>query len=236
MKSFFLGVCLINLVLFFWNIRNNPPSTAEPEASGLPAILLEDEYARARRGVEISGFIDKQAFNPVRPNLPQQNPKPVVKPGINKPKPKPVETKTAALKCYEFGPFPEEQAAQAWMQQHSYQAELVKKPQIVPTNFTVYYPFDKNPEQMRIAKMMLNAKGINDFWAISTGELKGALSLGVFNDLARAETFKNQLQQRGVQVEIKERGKNQLRTFVRIKTAQPVVKPLDGIMSVVCGN
>ncbi len=105
----------------------------------------------------------------------------------------------------------------------------------MPSGYQVYYPAANNPEQTRIQKMMLNAKGITDVWMVPSGELKGALSLGVFSDQMRAVVFRNQLLQRGIQAEVMERRKSQSRLFVRLKGDQKLPKRLaEGVTSANC--
>jgi hypothetical protein len=86
----------------------------------------------------------------------------------------------------------------------------------IPGDFQVFYPPAKNPEQSRINKLMLNAKGLQDIWLIPAGENKGGYSLGVFNDKQRANNFKNQMTQIGIQAEIKQREKTKMQWFARV--------------------
>ena len=94
--------------------------------------------------------------------------------------------------------------------------ETIYKDLELAGDFQVYYPAAKTPEQTRINKMMLNAKGITDIWPVPAGDNKGALSLGVFADRQRASNFKAQLAQQGIQAEIKQRAKVQRQVFAKV--------------------
>lgn len=218
MRALFLSVCLLNILFFFWELHKgglNPPM--QQQTTALPSILLANEVQHARDGAAISGYLDQ--------DLPVLD-----KPGFELPPAPatlilpPVETKadetvqTQPEICYEAGPFDSSQAAIQWLATKSLPGEPFTKDTLTPFAFLVYYPAAKNPEQMRINRMMLNAKGISDVWVVPSGDLKGALSLGLFNDEPRAALFKKQLAQRGVQAEIKGRYKSQPRFFVKFQS------------------
>lgn len=234
MKALFLSVCLLNLVFFFWEFHKGTLNPTGPMQSALPTILLVDEQEKARRGAAISAHLDKGTAK-----LQQLHTEPVVeKPIVMLPAAKPKKTAAAQVTpigCSEIGPFSDQQAANVWLAGLSLRGDLFDREISTPSAYLVYYPAAKNAEQTRIHKMMLNAKGINDIWVVPDGELRGALSLGLFNDQARAALFRNQLLQRGVQAEIKARYKSQPRSFVRIKGGQTIPQRLpEGISSASC--
>ncbi len=234
MKVLFLGVCLLNIVFFFWKFHQgafNPPAQAQ---NLLPTILLVDELEKARRSVAISAYLDKDAEKLQQLHTERVADKPIAMLPASKPK-KVVVAQALPIICHEVGPFPDQQTANAWLAGQSLRGEIFYKEVLTPTAYLVYYPAAKTPEQTRIQKMMLNAKGITDIWVVPDGELKSALSLGLFNDQMRAALFRNQLLQRGVPAEIKERYKSQSRVFAKIKGGQKIPQHMaEGLTSSVC--
>jgi hypothetical protein len=234
MKAMFLGVCLLNIVFFFWEFHQgalNPPARTQ---TLLPTILLVDELEKARRGAAISVHLDRDAAILQHLHTERVADKPIAMLPSAKPK-KAAVAQTPPVVCHEVGPFSDQQAATAWAAGQSSRGEVFDREVLTASAYLVYYRAARNPEQTRIHKMMLNAKGITDIWVVPNGDLKGALSLGLFNDQPRAAFFRNQLLQRGVQAEIKERYKSQSRTFVRIKGEQKIPQRLlEGITSASC--
>lgn len=225
MKALFLSLCLINIVFFFWEFHKgalNPPVETH---TNLPTILLADELEKARRGVVISKYLDNDAAKLQQLNVERAVGKPIAMLPAAKPIQKSIP-KTPAVACREIGPFANQPAANAWLAGNALRGEFFRQEVLTPSAYLVYYPAANNPEQTRIQKMMLNAKGITDIWVIPSGELKGALSLGLFKDQTRAVVFKNQLLQRGIQAEINERYQSQSALFVRIKGDQKIPKRL----------
>ena len=120
-------------------------------------------------------------------------------------------------KCVEAGPFADESSVNKWLAGHNLASkQIIAKETAIPSDFQVFYPAAKNPEQSRINKLMLNAKGLQDIWLIPAGDNKGGYSLGVFNDRQRANNYKNQLAQIGIQAEIKQREKTKTQWFARV--------------------
>lgn len=236
MKAFFLIVSLLNVGFFFWEFHRGALDVPQPQTV-LPTFLLVDEQEHARRGATISAYLDKQVQS-----LQQLETARIAdrltantrtKPWTAAFKPEPInkgKLKSPVSLCYETGPFTDQSEATAWLSEQALRGQIFYKETLMPSAYQVYYPAPKNSEQLRLSKMMLNAKGITDIWVVPSGDLKGVLSLGLFNNMARAVVFKNQLLQRGVQAEIKERYKPQSRLFVKIKTDKKLTKnvtPID---------
>lgn len=237
MKALFLVISLLNIVFFFWEFHKgalNPP--AQTPQSVLPTIMLIDELEKARRGAEISAYLDKDMAKLQQLHAEHREDKPIALRPAERPK-KAAPIQAQPIVCHEVGPFPDEKTANAWLAGQTLRGEFHYKEVLTPSAYLVYYPVPRSPEQARIQKMMLNAKGITDIWVVPDGELKGALSLGLFNDQVHASLFRSQLLQRGVQAEIKERHKSQFRSFVRIMGKQKIPLRLpDGLTSSICAK
>lgn len=241
MKVLLLLLALANVVLGLWEWRHQPLPQSSALNAQLPTILLVEEVARARRGAIISAAIDQPlddwehspalavlaaaqakteaAGDQVRrllvanaiPATPTPAPEPLP-PATGQPEAKPVMT------CYEAGPFNDEAELTQWLNSRALKnLETVYQEHEVPADYQVYFPAAKDQEQLRINKMMLNAKGIVDLWVVPSGSDKGALSLGVFADQQRANDFRNELQAKGIKAEVKQRFKPVQQYFAKLK-------------------
>jgi hypothetical protein len=182
MKIAFLLVCLLNLILFFWELHNGA-FTPKPEyVSGLPSFLLTDEMERARRGVAISALIDQQLQDSQSLLIELTQVRPIDYRALAE-RQRPPEHKPQ-LACYELGPFPNRKTAYIWMQGHSLTGEIISREAPYASSFLVYYPASKDAKQNRLHKMLLSAKGFNSVPLIAGGELKGAFNLGSYSDVS----------------------------------------------------
>lgn len=231
MKVFFYVACLLNVVFFFWELNKGALTPPSPQQQNLPRIILLSELENARRSAALSKYLDSDLQNLEKFHFLFPEQKMILKPLMAKSSP-PVKKPPAI--CYAFGPFSDRQAVLSWMATQSIHGEIIDKSTLVPTSFMVYYPADKDPEQIRVQKMMLNAKGIKDFFVVPSGELKGVISLGVFNDRLRATNYKSQLLQLGVKADIAERNKNEPRLFVKVHSNQTIQHSLAGMAPVNC--
>lgn len=231
-KAFFFGLCLVNIAFFVWEFRRGALNAPIDLQSSLPTILLAEEMDRARRGAELSSYLDKDAIGLQRLHKERLVEKPIAMLPIVKPKANSqAADQNYPVMCSEIGPFTDQLAAANWMASRSLRGQMIYKDLFTPSDYQVYYPPAKTVEQTRIQKLMLNAKGFTDIWQIPGGELKGAYSLGVFSDLARATVYKNQLAEQGVKAEIVARQKKQPRLFVRIKSVQKISIPPGGALT-----
>lgn len=228
MRGVFLLLCLINVSYLMWQFHIGAFDSKPVVIGNAPELRLVDEELRARRGAAISGVLDAKLerwlnddWAAIASRLRDNN---SVRQGyplfwINKP-PAVVVAKKAPVKppefCFEAGPFEDESSSKQWLKKHELPArETLRKDVDVAGDFQVFYPAAKNPDQLRNNKAMLNAKGLTDIWSVPDGDFKGALSLGVFTDRQRATLFKNQLAQRGIQADIRQRTKTVPRWYVR---------------------
>lgn len=73
-------------------------------------------------------------------------------------------------------------------------------------SYVVYYPAPASMEASFLtAANLKNNHGIKDLYVINDGEIKGAISLGVFSNEKNAESAKSKFEQKGLQVRIKPR-------------------------------
>lgn len=231
MKALFFGVCLLNVLFFFWEFHAGALTPPLESPSSLPSLLLVNERETARRGAEISAYLDRAAtelqtkqavdilhgVKTFKALFMQPKDVPGIKPAIASRQ----QNQSQPNKCYEAGPFSDQADLARWAKdQHLKAFKPIFKESAISSDFQVYYPAAKDAEQTRINTLMLKAKGFADVWPVTDGELKGAVSLGVFNDRQRASVFKTQLAERGVKAEIRQRTTTRAELFIRF-TAVP---------------
>lgn len=238
MKPLFFLLCVLNAVFLLWQFHAGKlgPAVA-PQVRAGASVLTVEEYGRAQRGSQISAFVrdgvkrwQQAEIENIVADL--RGPQDYMPPAkiIDKPlKPRPIVTKAQAekplppvqpaivRKCFEAGPFADEAGAKKWLAQKALAGkQLLARDKLIGSDFQVYFPAAKTPEQVRADKFFLQEKGLSDIWTIQEGDKKGAISLGVFNDKARAVLFKTQLAARGVAAEIRPRDKTQAQWFARL--------------------
>jgi hypothetical protein len=229
MKALFFLLCLLNLLFFFWKLHFGALMPAVEPASDIPTLLLVSERQTAKRGAQISAYLDsaaaelqaKQATDILQRLNPPQAAW-IFKSSAHAPEPTVSGRQQAVINyCYEAGPFSDQDALRRWANSEGLTTfKAVNKSIIAASDFQVYYPAGKDAEQTRINKIMLKAKGFNDVWPVSDGDIKGAISLGVFNDRQRATLFKSQLADQGVKAEIKQRNKLRDELYIQFIAAQ----------------
>lgn len=229
MKKLFFVVCLLNILFFFWEFHAGGLTPPVESPSSVPPLLLVSERDTARRGAEISAYQDRrlaelqtQQATEILQRLTAPQLDSFVMQGTPAPTPKlAVEAQAEKNICYEAGPFVDQAEVRRWSNaEHIKAFKVVSKELAMSADFQVYYPAAKDAEQARINKMMLKAKGFTDVWTVMDGEIKGALSLGVFSEKQRAVLYKAQLAERGVAAEIRQRTKTRPALFIRFMLPQ----------------
>lgn len=102
--------------------------------------------------------------------------------------------------------------------------------------YTVYYPAPPSMEEsLATAAILKNNHGIKDLQIFRDGEMKGAISLGVYSNEQNALAAKSQFEQKGLQVQIKPRFPVQNDYKVRMRwteqqenTAEQLIYALSG--------
>ncbi|MBL1265149.1 hypothetical protein [Candidatus Methylomicrobium oryzae] len=128
------------------------------------------------------------------------------------PSPLPHNLDKVLTACYMAGPADSVEALNALLSQFRpqltelamspAQAEKVRK----GNRFVVYYPAPPSMEESLLtATTLKNTYGLKDLQVIRDGEMKGAISLGVFSSQRNAEWAKSKFEQQGLQVRIKPR-------------------------------
>jgi len=247
MKPLFFLLVLLNVGLTLWEWRKmpigDPIQTSPPPAP----LLLAEEAINARRGATLSGILDRRVNDWQRDEFSRiwnhlqgterwqdaafklaksSQRLPVVHLSTSSPPTPPPKVQWV---CHEIGPFADLPTMKQWLKQKGLVASdtLIKEVQVA-SDFQVYYPAAKTPEQSQLNKQFLISKGIEDFWLVPSGDNKGVLSLGVFSDHQRAQNFKSQLQAKGITAEIKQRSKTQQQFHAKVMVEKTRREALSG--------
>ncbi len=128
------------------------------------------------------------------------------------------------LKCYEIGPFKNKREMNAWLEQQHINAgdsqPYAKKQQGEQVTYLVYLPAAETFEQSIKNQTMLREKGVSDLWLFRKGQMRGAVSLGLFRKKTRAERLVQVLAGKGVEVILSERVKPQRSLYIRIQSGE----------------
>lgn len=175
---------------------------AEPEAvaQALPKAQVDPETTEAK------------------PLVDTPEPRFVPEPGVIAPTPKRV--------CVTVGPFADAAAAKAT---RSYLAGLGKVSSRQAMGETVIGHWVLVPPQPSRAAAeavaaKLKAKGIKDYWIIGKGELKNAISLGVFSQKDNADSLVQRTRAKDIPVELRDKTKPVQQVWLDYDGAQPVTQ------------
>ena len=139
--------------------------------------------------------------------------------------------------CYQIGPFANNDAIEAWANLNSIKPEMlkiVKKDRQVVSSHLVYYPAAKQYQQSKKNVGMLKGKGITDLWLFRKGEMRGAISLGLFVKESRALSLKRNLLKKGINVDVLQRYKTETFWDVQALADKDSLTIYDGLLSTEC--
>ncbi|MGR9071870.1 MAG: hypothetical protein ACU833_02265 [Gammaproteobacteria bacterium] len=129
------------------------------------------------------------------------------------------DTSPVTPQCKKAGLFPDRKSAYSWLSTNN---QKLNAPEILEVeqeiqSYMVYYPAAAGGMKQSEANVaMLRRQGANDTWLFRDGDMKGIISLGIFNDLKRAETLKKLFVDKGLSVEIMPRKKKMKKFMVSI--------------------
>lgn len=134
---------------------------------------------------------------------------------------KPQENATGT--CVKIGPYTQETTAKAhkvWLHKTYKIAEVNIEQQEIPivTKTRVYLTGFKHRQEAKLIQQKLIQQGITDHAIFTTGELKNAISLGIYSNPSNAEKRAKQLKEVGYnQVKLKKQLKNDTRYWLNAK-------------------
>ena len=141
----------------------------------------------------------------------------------------PAKNKTQQEKifCYQVGPFVNSNKLEGWRRLNKFNSDSLKqfnKEIQKVASFLVYYPAAATYAKSKENALMLEQKGIEDFWLFRSGELKGIVSLGLFIKEDRALSLKEKLVKSGLNVEIMQRYKTESVFYAQISSKDETFK------------
>lgn len=228
MKALFFLIITANVGLFMWEYHQGAfePVIEAALVNKEPILLLTEveknlplsddltkkESLDSANSVTLDQDIPLNQLKLPEPNTEQQ----VV---LIQEKQNPKEIKSSAeVTCYEAGPF-DAKTYKTWRNLLNETTENIKifdREVPVINSYMVYYPAEKSLEQAEAVLKMLKDRGIKDLLLQRGGQDQGEISLGVFSSRERALVLKDQLQIKGIFVEIKPRYKSAARKYVSV--------------------
>ena len=124
-------------------------------------------------------------------------------PATEPPEEKPV--KTPERWCGAVGPFRSARQARAWLDSLSTQngARLEQRPTWVEKSYWVYLPPQPTRAKAVALEQKLKAAGVTDLWRLRKGEMRNAISLGLYTRKDAAEKRLRNLQAKGFDARLK---------------------------------
>lgn len=225
LKIVFFVLLLLNSAVLLWELRTKSvSSSATTNSTPVGSIVLVSELPPPLASTTSTStppplpqIVREQPVKEEPVKAPQNKVESEIR---SKTPVKPPENTAKAVEpekqCYEIGPFNNAAELKRWTETNGVKGDSGYYRQASSLiGYQVYYPTSR--DNATAAKQTLKNNGITDMWLITEGERSIGLSLGVFVDKNRAQLFKNQLQQRGLNAEIQERRKNQQQLFSKIQ-------------------
>ena len=137
----------------------------------------------------------------------------------DKPPPRVNKVKNKLVYCYQVGPFENNNMLDLWSIKNK-----INKGSLQPfskynqedARYLVYYPAAADYEISKQNVQFFIDMGITDYWLFKTGNLKGAISLGLFAKAVDALGLKENFFNKGINVEIRESYSNASVLFARV--------------------
>lgn len=244
MKALFFLIIVANVGLFMWEYRlgafepvieaafvNKEPLLLLSEAEKklpLSEDLAKKESLSDSNGTTLDQGIAREQVKLPEPNIEQ----PVV---LEQEKRNSTEIKSPTeVTCYVAGPF-DAKTYKTWRNFLNDATENIKifdRDVPVVSSYMVYYPAEKSLEQAELVLKMLKDQGIKDLLLQQGGEDQGEISLGIFSSRERALVLKDQLQIKGIFVEIKPRYKPAARKYINVVGRATVLESLQRIQKI----
>ena len=129
------------------------------------------------------------------------------------------KVKNKLVYCYQVGPFENNDMLDVWSVKNK-----INKGSLQPfskynqedARYLVYYPAAADYEISKQNVQFFIDMGITDYWLFKTGNLKGAISLGLFAKAVDALALKEKFFNKGINVEIRESYSNASVLFARV--------------------
>ena len=216
MKQLFFLILLVNFVFFLWQLRfgeqQNSLVRQSTKLSGKQIVLVAETASQKQlKAVTKDTQADIKAIQNRKGRA-----KPTAADNLAKPK-----NSESSYSCFRVGPFTNQGLAQEWTDSmtvnSAVKAEIIDRNIQQNIRYLVYYPAADSFETSLKNLTMLRKHGIKELWLFRNGELRGNISLGIFNQEDRAELVRDKHKKQNLDLRVKQLVKQKI-NFV-IKTA-----------------
>lgn len=240
MKILFFLALLANLVFFLWQynagsfrfVANETEFVASPKKQIWLLSELEKKppvaVAKSNAAPVAASLSALAAI--ITTGAEKNNPQHLITIADAKPAQLPVPTATIPVTtapvqisyCYQISGFSDKASINRWTQQQTIDTSSLQIKETLPivADYVVNYPAAATPAEAKKNIEFLKSHGIRDFFMINHGEFKGAISLSVFKNEARATRAQQVLIQKGINAKVSKRYKTAATVSAQIKTAK----------------
>lgn len=247
MKWLFALLLLVNLGLFLWGYRHDPMTTAQPAlpvGAGIGNLRLLSELQSESAPATPEAAAAETA--PAEPETPMVGlPLPPIEPEMETAEgesaasaepptgepvpeepapPKPAVAGPPVERCGSLGVIEDRQQArkiEQELQQPGVKVTLEEEVKQAQLGFWVVIPPLPDNEAAQQKLQELAAVGITDVWHFKNGDMKNAISLGMFSQESNAQNFQQEMQQRGFDTELRPRYLNKKQYTVQVQIKAP---------------
>lgn len=237
MKYAFYSLILANIVFFLWesNILGRGSNNDAPykelrlPRTVEPIVLLSERTESPEKNTD-PVLVEVSATGPkpeqAKGTAPAGTSEPARKETVPVDAP-PVPIRATVPNCFQWGPITDETRARGVLDQvkaRSDEADLVKKPSDLTDGWWVLFPKAHDMDAAKSNRKMLLEKGVTDLWLFDKGPLQGAISLGLFKTLNRAEQAQKIFTDQGIITEVVPRQVRGDAYWVRIPWTGPATE------------
>ncbi len=214
MRWLFLLLLAANLLFFSWNwLRNGNEQVSRDvdAASREKGLVMLSELPRSTEEPEPAPQAEP-ALPPSPPSLPDEGTKSAAtKPPLPQPAEEtsfnPEATPQPRKTCYVLGPFNSSGAVQDILKRITNSPAILERRWSSPQQrlgYWVHIPPAASSKEARDIVQVLNRAGISDVQLINSGEMRNAISLGIFSSMENARKRRNEVARQGFDVAINE--------------------------------
>lgn len=203
MRLVVLTLLLANLLFFGWQylLKENKPEAPRDSYQNIPALELASREAPAELAAESEPLAEGAGdiADPLMADRDAAQDEAVT----SEPEALPVEQPAPGV-CANLGPFDDEEAARAAIEEFSLSAfnPVVNERQVSRPVYWVYIPPFRDRNSANLALSMLASRGIKDAYIVGSGEDRNAIALGLFSQQSRAQRRLEQMEETGLAARI----------------------------------
>jgi hypothetical protein len=202
MKIFFYLLATVNIAFFMWEVKQG--------ALTKPPVPNEISKAVTSEPIVLVSELSKDDSSLASDN----------------------RDKGASIRCYLAGPFSNQSSYRKWLNKLKIDPKNVavsSKDDLTIDGYIVFYPAADTMEKAQENIKMLKVHGVKDLWLFDSGEQKGEIALGSFNDEDRAMLMKNEMLAKGIAAEVKPKFKSKIQHYIGLKGDQKLLETIQDL-------